>query len=139
MKKFNNKKSVLERGGLMIEALAMLGLIAVVTPTMYKKSAERTMEVEDINTASAIRTYMNGVEALLSANYTELMEKIPEPEGDEPTVVSLEEIELTIPGNTTDDEGNPVSETVSAQDELEKYLPYGYSATRLPPSSTLPS
>ena len=36
MKNYNNKKSIMERGGLMIEALAMLGLIAVVTPTMYK-------------------------------------------------------------------------------------------------------
>ena len=49
MKRRNFNKSILQRGGLMIEALAMLGLIAVVTPTMYKKSAERTMEVEDIN------------------------------------------------------------------------------------------
>lgn len=123
MKKFNNKKSVIEQGGLMIEALAMLGLIAVVTPTMYKKSAERTMEVEDINTASAIRTYMNGVESLLAANYSELMEKIPEPAGDNPTIVSLDDLELTVPGS--DETG---SDTVKAMDELEKYLPYGYSA-----------
>ncbi len=123
MKKFNNKKSVIEQGGLMIEALAMLGLIAVVTPTMYKKSAERTMEVEDINTASAIRTYMNGVESLLAANYSELMEKIPEPAGDNPTIVSLDDLELTVPGS--DEAG---SDTVKAMDELEKYLPYGYSA-----------
>ena len=37
------KYSIAQKGGLMIEALAMLGLIAVVTPTMYKKSAERTL------------------------------------------------------------------------------------------------
>ena len=43
MKRRNINKTIMQRGGLMIEALAMLGLIAVVTPTMYKKSAERTM------------------------------------------------------------------------------------------------
>ena len=42
MKNNLKHRTLLERGGLMIEALAMLGLIAVVTPTMYKKSAERT-------------------------------------------------------------------------------------------------
>ena len=118
MKKFNQRKSIMEQGGLMIEALAMLGLIAVVTPTMYKKSAERTMEVEDINTASAIRTYMNGVESLLAANYTELMEKIEEPTGSAPTIVPLDDnLKLTVG-----------DEQVSAKEELKKYLPYGYNA-----------
>lgn len=70
MSKRNFKKSLLEKGGLMIEALAMLGLIAVVTPTMYKKSAERTMEVQDINTASTIRTVMRAADAYTAANYT---------------------------------------------------------------------
>lgn len=119
MKKFNQRKSIMEQGGLMIEALAMLGLIAVVTPTMYKKSAERTMEVEDINTASAIRTYMNGVESLLAANYTELMEKIEEPgEGESVKIVPLDDnLKLTVG-----------DEQVSAKEELQKYLPYGYNA-----------
>ena len=74
----NNKKiykTLTERGGLMIEALAMLGLIAVVTPTMYKKSAERTLEVEDINTAGAMRTYIGAVDAYIAANYSNLMDK----------------------------------------------------------------
>lgn len=71
----NNLKhrTLLERGGLMIEALAMLGLIAVVTPTMYKKSAERTMEVDDINTATTIRSYINAAEAYMATNYVPLM------------------------------------------------------------------
>ena len=77
MKKFNNK-SVLERGGLMIEALAMLGLIAVVTPTMYKKSAERTMEVEDINTATSMRTIMGAAESYMSSNYNDIMKVMEE-------------------------------------------------------------
>lgn len=71
----NNLKhrTLLERGGLMIEALAMLGLIAVVTPTMYKKSAERTMEVDDINTATTIRSYVSAAEAYMATNYVPLM------------------------------------------------------------------
>ena len=73
MKRRNISKSIAQQGGLMIEALAMLGLIAVVTPTMYKKSAERTMEVEDINTASTIRTIMNAANDYVGANYSTII------------------------------------------------------------------
>lgn len=73
MKRRNFNKSILQRGGLMIEALAMLGLIAVVTPTMYKKSAERTMEVEDINTAATIRTITAAANDYVSANYSTIL------------------------------------------------------------------
>ena len=41
-----------QTGSLMIEAMAMLALISLVTPTLYKKSAERTTELQDINTAT---------------------------------------------------------------------------------------
>lgn len=78
MAKHNLKKSILEKGGMMIEALAMLGLIAVVTPTMYKKSAERTLEVEDINTATTIRTYMNAINSFMSTNYTSIIKDMEE-------------------------------------------------------------
>lgn len=73
MKRRNFNKSILQQGGLMIEALAMLGLIAVVTPTMYKKSAERTMEVEDINTAATIRTINAAANDYVSANYSNIL------------------------------------------------------------------
>lgn len=69
MKRRNLTNKIMQQGGLMIEALAMLGLIAVVTPTMYKKSAERTMEVEDINTATTVRTIMGAAESYVAANY----------------------------------------------------------------------
>ena len=73
MKRRNFNKSILQQGGLMIEAIAMLGLIAVVTPTMYKKSAERTMEVEDINTAATIRTINAAANDYVSANYSTIL------------------------------------------------------------------
>ncbi len=82
MKRRNMSKSIAQKGGLMIEALAMLGLIAVVTPTMYKKSAERTMEVEDINTASTIRTIMNAANDFVGANYSTIISDMEHASGD---------------------------------------------------------
>lgn len=118
MKNFNNRKSIMEQGGLMIEALAMLGLIAVVTPTMYKKSAERTMEVEDINTSTTIRTLMNAAESYVAANYIQLLNdpalKLPEDQTQE----QMAKKEITIVDDPTTDNVN--------ENELAPYLPYKY-------------
>lgn len=103
MKRRNISKSIAQKGGLMIEALAMLGLIAVVTPTMYKKSAERTMEVEDINTASTIRTVMNAANDYVGANYS--------------TIVS--EMEHST--------GNASNYRKITFDKIKNYLPYGFN------------
>ncbi len=68
MKKFNSS----QKGSIMIEALAMLGLIAMVTPVLYRKAAERTTELQDINVASQIRMVSQAVDAYLKDNYTNL-------------------------------------------------------------------
>lgn len=63
------RKNVSELGSMMIEALAMLALIALVTPMLYKKSAERTMELQDINAASELRAIIKAVDDYVSSNY----------------------------------------------------------------------
>ena len=98
-----NVKNIMEKGGLMIEALAMLGLIAVVTPTMYKKSAERTMEIEDINTATTIRTISNAAESYVSANYSTIIADM-----------------------MTDNQ----TSRIIAIDNIREYLPYGFDIGR---------
>lgn len=110
MKRRNISKSIAQQGGLMIEALAMLGLIAVVTPTMYKKSAERTMEVEDINTASTIRTIMNAANDYVGANYSTIIADMGETQATRP--VTPEQISDYLPykfdvGKALYNYGNP--------------------------------
>jgi len=58
-----------ELGSMMIEALAMLALIAMVTPVLYKKSAERTTELQDINAAGELRAIIKAVDDYISSNY----------------------------------------------------------------------
>lgn len=64
----NNKFT--QKGSIMVEALAMLGLIAMVTPVLYRKAAERTTELQDINVASQIRMVSAAVDAYLKDNYS---------------------------------------------------------------------
>ena len=65
-----------QAGSMMIEAMAMLALISLVTPTLYKKSAERTSELQDINTAAHLRTIMKAADSYVSANYESLLEEL---------------------------------------------------------------
>ncbi len=102
-----NKLKLAQKGGMMIEALAMLGLIAVVTPTMYKKSAERTLEVEDINTATTMRSVMTAADSYVSSHYGELIQEI------------------------SANETNNKSKTLDLEDDLKPYLPYGFNADKL--------
>ena len=70
MKKVFDK--IEQRGTLLVEAIAMLGLIAMVTPTLYKKSAERLQEIQDINAASQARIFNNVIETFVKNNFTAL-------------------------------------------------------------------
>ena len=87
-------KKVNQTGSMMIEALAMLTLISLVTPTLYKKSAERTTELQDINTATHVRTLMKAVDNYTSANYQSILEKL---DADKADVVNVGDISAYLP------------------------------------------
>lgn len=76
MKKYIEK--VEQRGTLLVEAIAMLGLIAMVTPTLYKKSAERLQEIQDINAASQMRTFNQIIETFVSQKMSTLKDEMGE-------------------------------------------------------------
>ena len=86
-----------QKGSMMVEALAMLGLISMVTPVLYKKSAERTTELQDINTATQMRTLSKALDDFIQNNYVELSQQA------DPSV-SISDIEDYLPYgfNTTD-------------------------------------
>ena len=98
MKKFDVRNS-LQKGSMMVEALAMLGLITMVTPILYKKAAERTTELQDINVATQMRMVSSAVDQFISDNYHE----IGEDHSTESFKLSAEEIA-----------------------KLEEYLPHGF-------------
>ncbi len=99
---------VSQAGSLMIEAMAMLALISLVTPTLYKKSAERTTELQDINTATHIRTMMKAVDNYVSSNYEELSNSL--------TDGQVKVIDLANAG---------------ANEGIHDYFPYGYQFEEL--------
>lgn len=92
-----------QKGSLMVEALALLGLITMVTPVLYKKAAERTTELQDINVATQMRMISSAVDDFLKDNYKEVGETYPN------DVFSL---------------------TDADRETLEKYLPKGFDLTQ---------
>lgn len=65
-------KKVNEKGTLLVEAMAMLGLIAMVTPVLYKKAAERTVELQDVNASSQLRALSSAVDSYIKDNFAKI-------------------------------------------------------------------
>lgn len=110
-----NNKLKNEAGSLMIEALAMLALIALVTPILYKKAAERTTELQDINAASQMRVMIKAVDDYLKDNYADIMRGGPvtnDCQGNAPDFSTF----------ATDDD----AQTTLDIRQLCDYLPYGF-------------
>ena len=61
-----------ETGTLLVEAMAMLGLIAMVTPVLYKKAAERTVELQDVNASSQLRALSSAVDSYIKDNFAKI-------------------------------------------------------------------
>lgn len=102
-----------EIGSLMVEAMAMLALISMVTPILYKKAAERTTELQDINAASQMRSLVKSIDDYVKDNY-----------------------DLIVAGETvTNSAGNPQSYSALKSGSgrvtvpmahFRDYLPYGF-------------
>lgn len=67
---------MMQKGSLMVEALALLGLITLVTPIMYKKAAERTTELQDVNLATQIRMINEALDTYVRNDYAKLKTEV---------------------------------------------------------------
>jgi len=114
MKKLFHKAN--QAGTMLVEAMAMLGLIAMVTPILYKKAAERTTELQDINASNQLRVLSTAMDAYIKDNFAR--------------ITRGEKITNSCSGADTVDYNslaNAVSGTVSMSlAHLCEYLPYGF-------------
>ncbi|MBO7556084.1 MAG: hypothetical protein J6T72_01655, partial [Alphaproteobacteria bacterium] len=108
MKNVLNK--INETGTLLIEAIAMLGLVSMVTPVLYKKAAERSAELQDINASSQLRAIASAMDAYLTDNFAKIVQGSSDVLGADFSDFQLGETET--------------SATISIS-ALKDYLPYG--------------
>lgn len=102
-----------EIGSLMVEAMAMLALISMVTPILYKKAAERTTELQDINAASQMRSLVKSVDDYVKDNYDKIIA------GDKVTNSAGNEQNYSVLGSGSGKVTVPMA-------HFRDYLPYGF-------------
>lgn len=66
-----NKKTD-ERGALMIEAIALLGLMTMMSPMVVRQTADRTVEMEDVAVAGQMKTLKDALSNWIEANYASI-------------------------------------------------------------------
>lgn len=70
-------KSSSQRGALMVEAIALLGLMTMVSPMIVRQTAERTTEMEDVAVAGQMKTIKDALENYIQADYANLVPNPP--------------------------------------------------------------
>ena len=58
-----------ERGALMLEAIALLGLMTMMSPMIVRQTADRQAQTEEVSTANQIKELKKALGAWISANY----------------------------------------------------------------------
>lgn len=117
MKK-NYTSKLNELGSLMIEAMAMLALISMVTPILYRKAAERTTELEDINAASQMRSLSQALDDYVSDHYDDIIQGKTVTQNCKVASVNYSDMKATTGASTK-------SKEVDLAHFCE-YLPYGF-------------
>lgn len=72
MTHFANKSSD-QRGALMMEAIALLGLMTMMSPMVVRQSSERITEMEDVTVAAQMKNLKEALANFMEANYGELI------------------------------------------------------------------
>lgn len=70
-------KSSSQRGALMVEAIALLGLMTMISPMIVRQTAERTTEMEDVAVAGQMKTIKDALENYIQADYANLVPNPP--------------------------------------------------------------
>ena len=86
-----------QKGGLLVEALAILGIVAVTSPMIYKKKVDKAQELDDIAKASQMKIVKEAVANYVDAKYDTYIKDFSDadPVGKEKTY----EIKMTDLGN----------------------------------------
>ncbi len=113
-----SKSGLSELGSLMIEAMAMLALISMVTPILYKKAAERTTELQDINAASQMRSLIKSLDDYVSDHYDDIIQGKKVSQNCPTASVDFNDMKATIGASTQ-------KKTINI-DHFCEYLPYGF-------------
>ena len=102
----------MQSGGMLLEMIAVLGLVAVSAPAIYKKNIERTEEIRDMTKASQLRVLKDAASQYVEKQYESLIRDAYKGDGG-------------WQDSGSDNSVHKVVKQIPAQD-LENYLPEGF-------------
>lgn len=68
-----------ESGSMMMEIIAVLAILAIMTPIVYQQALKRSREISNVNMADEMRTVKNAVKAYLDANQDSILQACGSP------------------------------------------------------------
>ena len=101
-----------QSGGMLLEMIAVLGLVAVSAPAIYKKNIERTEEIRDMTKASQLRVLKDAAAQYVEKQYDALVREAYDGDNKWAEAVSTSDADKVV-------------KKISVTD-LENYLPDGY-------------
>ena len=81
-----------ERGALMLEAIALLGLMTMMSPMVVRQTADRTAEMEEVAVAGQMKTLRDALSSYIEANYAGIAA-----EGGNTRAVTLDQLRPYLP------------------------------------------
>lgn len=100
-----------ERGALMIEAIALLGLMTMMSPMIVRQTADRTAEMEEVAVAGQMKEIKDALSNWIAANYQAQAKSASESgELDKPITVSASDLAPYLPASLL--EGDAGSGTI---------------------------
>lgn len=69
-----------EKGALIVEVIAVIALLGVMGPLLFRQVMSRNEEVDNINIATEVRTLKEGFAAYIMSNRGEIIENYPDGE-----------------------------------------------------------
>ncbi len=133
---YNAKQN--EKGAIMVEIIAVIALLGVLGPLMFKQVISRNEEVENINMASEIRTVKEAFSAYILAHKQQILEKCDSAGMGETVTCSFSPDDLIefLPDGFVVDGYNFLLEKYTPNDALAKPIFQGFI---WPKTSTRPS
>ena len=68
-----------ESGSMMMEIMAVLAILAIMTPIVYQQALKRSREISNVNMADEMRSVKNAVKAYLDANQETILQTCGSP------------------------------------------------------------
>ena len=101
-----------ERGALMLEAIALLGLMTMMSPMVVRQTADRTAELEEVAIAGQMKELRDALNNYIETNYNKWFDELHTGQLNHTYSINAEQLSLYLPSSAIDIEQVNGADTV---------------------------